>query len=444
MIFDHKHIDEISDDEIERIVDEHFGERQYLEFKVTVNHQDDKDRIELLKDIASLANGGGGYLIIGIRDDGKGNAQKFEPNLVGDTKRLKKAISDLCIDHISERIEGLEIDTREIGKNQIVIVRIPESIRKPHMVTYNDSTIFVKRYNDGKRSMKLSEIKQAFNNDYFGQKLSIIESFMKTTMESQKSESKVKEILERIDAGITPSLSLSEDANFLKNLMRDRFENEIGTKSYFWISATPENPRQNLIEINSIDIRDIIQNPPGSRNGGWNMATYPDYIENFPEGIYIGDKKFRFLELLNNGHIEFWTPIDSNFCWKQSPEEFRIRPRLYPCAVVEYPTSFLRLLRALIDKSDIDENFIVSLQYSNIKGHTMLPYAPGIVGFELPTNVQVFDKKHIKITKNIPNDFKPDKTAYEELIKPIYSYFGLNENTIPFYKTDQEKIEFPN
>jgi len=442
MIFDHKHIDEITDDEIKRIVDEHLGERQHLEFKVTVNHQDDKDRIELLKDIASLANGGGGYLIIGISDDGKGNALEFK--LTGDSIKILKSIRDLCIKHISERIDGLDFRIRNIDDKQIIIVRIPESIRTPHMVTYNDSTIFVKRYNDGKRSMTIGEIKEAFNNDYIGQKLSIIETIMKTTMESQKSESKVKEILERIDAGITPSLSLSEDANFLKNLMRDRFENEIGTKSYFWISATPENPRQNLIKINSNDIRDIIQNPPGSRNGGWNMATYPDHIENFPEGIYIGDKKFRFLELLNNGYIEFWAPIDSTFCWKQSPEEFRIRPRLYPYAVVEYPTSFLRLLRALIDKSGIDENFIVSLQYSNIKGHTMLPYAPGIVGFELPTNVQVFDKKHIKITKNIPNDFNPDKTAYEELIKPIYSYFGLNENTIPFYKADQEKIEFPN
>lgn len=444
MIFDHKHIDEITDDEIKTIVDAHLGERQHLEFKVTVNHQEHEDRIELLKDIASLANGGGGYIIIGIRDDRKGNAQQFEPNLIGDTIKLKKAINDLCNDHISERIEGLEIDTREISDNPIVIVRIPESIRKPHMVTYNESTIFVKRYNDGKRSMTIGEIREEFNYDFFGQKLSNIESFMKSILESQKRESKVEVILERLEAGITPSLSLIEDANLLNNLMRDRFENEIGTQSYFLISATPENPRQNLIEINSQDIRDIIQNPPGSRNGGWNMTTYPDYIERFPEGIYIGDKKFRYIELLSNGYIEFLTPIDINFCWKQSPEEFRLRPRLYPYAVVEYPTSFLRLLSALIDKNNLDQKFIINIQYRNIKGCTMLPYAPGIIGFELPTNVKVFEGQHIDIKRTIPFDFKPDSTAYEELIKPIYSYFGLHENTIPFYNNEQKKFDFPN
>ena len=53
MIFDGKPIHEITDDEIDALVQNHIGERQHLEFKVTVNTKDDKDRLELLRDVAS-------------------------------------------------------------------------------------------------------------------------------------------------------------------------------------------------------------------------------------------------------------------------------------------------------------------------------------------------------------------------------------------------------
>ena len=55
MIFDGKPIDDISDDEIDQLVREHISERQHLEYKVTLNHQDNSDRLELLRDIVSLA-----------------------------------------------------------------------------------------------------------------------------------------------------------------------------------------------------------------------------------------------------------------------------------------------------------------------------------------------------------------------------------------------------
>ena len=165
MIFDGRPIDEIADSEIDRLVSEHISERQHLEFKVTVNHQNDEDRLELLRDVSSLANAGGGYIIIGIRDDGKGQAQTYEPSLVGNTQKIKQAIMSLCLDHISDRIDGLEVKSCTVNSNPLVIVRIPTSIRVPHMVTFQHRTDFYTRYEDGKKEMTLSEIREAFNPD---------------------------------------------------------------------------------------------------------------------------------------------------------------------------------------------------------------------------------------------------------------------------------------
>ena len=176
MIFDGKPIDEITDEELDAIVQENIRERQHLEFKVTVNHRDDSDRLELLHDIGSLANGGGGYVIIGIRDDGQGRAVKFEPSLVGDTARIAKSIASLCHDHIRERIDGLGIRERNVKGNPLVVVRVPSSLGIPHMVKFSNRTDFYCRYQDGKREMTYGEIKDAFLGDEVRKQLYAVES----------------------------------------------------------------------------------------------------------------------------------------------------------------------------------------------------------------------------------------------------------------------------
>lgn len=63
LIFDHKMLAEITNQEIEELVAEHIQENQNLEFKLTLNYKYEPERFETLCDIASLANAGGGYLV---------------------------------------------------------------------------------------------------------------------------------------------------------------------------------------------------------------------------------------------------------------------------------------------------------------------------------------------------------------------------------------------
>jgi hypothetical protein len=60
MIFEHRHIDEIRDEEIHALVDQHYGERQHLELKERLVPKDPKQPLEILRDVVSLANGGWG------------------------------------------------------------------------------------------------------------------------------------------------------------------------------------------------------------------------------------------------------------------------------------------------------------------------------------------------------------------------------------------------
>ena len=108
MIFEGRPVDEISDEEIAQLVKAHVSERQHLEFKATLGYKDDDARMELLRDVVSMANGGGGYLIFGVRDDGRGQAQSFvDQALMNRADSMIKSIRSLCHDHIAERIEGI-------------------------------------------------------------------------------------------------------------------------------------------------------------------------------------------------------------------------------------------------------------------------------------------------------------------------------------------------
>lgn len=431
MIFDGKPIDEITDEELDAIVQENIRERQHLEFKVAVNYRDDGDRLELLRDIGSLANGGGGYVIIGIRDDGQGRALKFEPSLVGDTARIAKSIASLCQDHIRERIDGLEIRERNVKGNPLVVVRVPSSLGIPHMVTFSNRTDFYCRYQDGKREMTYGEIKDAFVGDYVALSLSKIEAQLvaltPTPVEAQPES--------------TQELLGIDDGHRLAEVTFKRFRDEIGGNPFFRIAVTPANPKSSLIAPSSSAIRKLIEAPPGSRPNGWNMDLRPAQVELFGAGIRRGIKNFGYLELLKNGHMEFWSPLDKHFCWKQSEEERSKRPTLYSYPVVEYPVTFLRVYKELVNQVPIENDLLINLCYVNVKGYNLRPYAPGSVGFAFNKTTSAYDELHIILPeKRVERKFDPDKTAYC-LIEQVFNSFGLEAKVIPFF-TEEGLFKF--
>ena len=442
MIFDGVPISQISDAQIDSLVTKHVVEQRCLDFKITILHKDDDEKLEALRDIVSFANADGGYLIVGIRDDGNGRAQKYEPELVGDIQRIRKSVMDLCNDHISERIDGLEIVVRNVKGNPLLLVRIPASDRAPHMVTYQNKTEFYTRHHDGKREMTIGEIREAFTQDLIGRRLTTIEHHLQSRATEESLNSQRARALDTIRSGGSPQLLTIENGELLSEVALASFMTGVDNFPYFWFASTPVNPRKNLIDVDSLDIRSPIQNPPGSRFSGWNMDFYQGSIERSGDGVYKGKKDYRYLHLLENGHMEFWTPLDERFCWNQSAIEFQHHPRLYPYPVTEYPTTFLRLYRAIVDEAKLEEDLIINFCYANLKGYILLPGSPSSVSFKLPFEKVPYSEENLSFRTQVSNDFEPDQTAYE-VIKRVYAAFGHHPSSaIPFFDKDVGKFIF--
>jgi hypothetical protein len=191
-VFEDRSIDDIADDEIHTLVTTQAREQQRLEFKATWRiSQDkqtaDKEKTEMLMDISAMANAAGGYIIYGVLDDGNDRPGGYYNQTCEEAKKVKKTIEELSVLHISERIEGLEVRLRTIREHHLVIVKIPASNKAPHMVTYGGATIFQIRHDDSKRKMTIGEIRSAFNDDFFGRRLSRVEQELSQLLDYMKT-----------------------------------------------------------------------------------------------------------------------------------------------------------------------------------------------------------------------------------------------------------------
>jgi len=428
MPFDDRAVDEIKNEEFDALIQEHISERQHLEFKETYEIRDHDSRLEVLRDIASLANGGGGYLIIGIQDDGTGRPTGYRPHTRENLEKMKKSIQQLCLDHIAERIPRLEFRIREPNNHLILVIHVPDSIQAPHMVKFDRRTDFYIRYDEGKREMSIAEIRRAFQED-------------RAQLALDSMSHKIDEVMRSLPSREPPSVSGTipffpssfSDGYDLIRVASDRMMVEIDGKPYFWIAATPTSLNRTALDVDSSEIRGIITAPPGSRTHGWNMELGAR-IENITDGIERGTKDYEYMVLYRNAHMEFWVPLDQHFCWTQKAKEFESRPGLYPYPVVEYPVTFLWLYKAILQLSRLQGNFIINLRYLNLRGYRLRPYAPRQVGYMFADEVAPFQYDHLSLPPlEIDHSFNPDTTAYQ-LLGQVYSAFGLSSETIPFYK----------
>lgn len=102
------------------------GESSTVEFKrKTVNP------VKIAKEIAAFANTKGGYLFIGVEDNGKIKGVHSEKSEIS-------LLETACHFHISPPIENLEIDVFAVNGREIVVLEVPESPLKPHKIILQD------------------------------------------------------------------------------------------------------------------------------------------------------------------------------------------------------------------------------------------------------------------------------------------------------------------
>jgi hypothetical protein len=138
------------------------AEGRHLEYKELIGATD-ADRREFLADISSLANAGGGDLVVGVVAP-KGVPERYAAIGTEQTDAEILRIESMIRDGIEPRIPGIR--TRPVaasdGSGEILVIRVPQSFAAPHMVVFGNLSRFYSRNSAGKYQLDVGEIRNAF------------------------------------------------------------------------------------------------------------------------------------------------------------------------------------------------------------------------------------------------------------------------------------------
>lgn len=271
MVFRGLKLSDIKEQDLQRLKQDQVQERDTIEYKKVMYGQSDEEKREMLKDITSMANHHGGYLIIGIEEDNEG----IPTGVFGiEAGNHVERITNSCLDNIDKRIVGLEVEDVSLSNGRsVVVISIPESMNAPHMVTFKGLNQFWKRHGRQKDKMTIDEIGEAFDKRLSN--------------------------LNRLDRFL-----FVRKAEILES---------IGETTYMVISSSPAYLHDEVIfDIHNQDLRDMMLNPPQLVTR-WDISCgrpYPTinglradqstpYYDNGAPALRD------YLEVFRNGYIEY-------------------------------------------------------------------------------------------------------------------------------------------
>ena len=155
-------LDSINESHLKDLVADGVQESRSIEFKAKLVWETDSDKKEFLADVSALANGGGGDLIFGIEEDqGAASAVIGLDSFDLDKDRLR--IESILRDGIAPRIVGIRVQPVVLSNGRMaIIVRVPNSLNRPHMVVFKRWSRFYSRNSAGKYQLDVHELRSAF------------------------------------------------------------------------------------------------------------------------------------------------------------------------------------------------------------------------------------------------------------------------------------------
>ncbi|MDP9474231.1 MAG: ATP-binding protein [Actinomycetota bacterium] len=155
-------MDEIGEAHLEGLVEEGARELGSIEYKLQLPGGSDADKREYLADVSSFANANGGDIVFGVDEDGGVPTRlpglEAGTDLDGAILRLENVVRD----GLSPRVQGVACRPVPVGEGRhAIVLRVPRSFARPHMVTFKGSSRFFARSSAGKHPMDVGEIRGA-------------------------------------------------------------------------------------------------------------------------------------------------------------------------------------------------------------------------------------------------------------------------------------------
>lgn len=399
-----KHVSQLTYSDIEDLVNvRQEREGYHLDYKGEFSNLD-KAKKELAKDVSAFANTGGGYLIIGVD-------KKY--NIVGVDKVVQnKDIDEWINQTVNSNIEPqvFYYDPKLIhiagGEKVLVVIHIPESTRKPHIVTeWNNYHI---RLNDSSKTANHNQIRDMFE-------------FSKNRTDEFNDFLKKRNLYDED----------SEIFGINKHSIKLYSEVPAETtrpKPIILFSLIPKFPKEEKIHLPIDEFKNwLINNSSGYYPHPAMDLYYVGYdYDLMLDGILIKHTKNRevnsYFEILNNGYVEAGLSASVTYPFENIYKKKMVA--LYLTQIIGYEMALLGFAKKFYELAKYYDEVLLQLSFVNVLG----------------LKLYGLNKKY-----NLSNRYDSDNTSNKQHnnFKLIYQFNPKNitdRNILEIAKLHSEKI----
>ena len=324
-------LDSIDESHLQALVVNGVRESRSLEFKAKLVWGNESEKKEFLADVSALANGGGGDLVFGIDEDhGVASAvvglDSFDPD--EDTLKIESTVRD----GIAPRIVGIRLQPVALSNERwAVIIRVPNSLNRPHMVVFKQWSRFYSRNSAGKYQLDVHELRSTF-------------------MASESLAERVRQLrIERIDA-----------------ILQGNTPEPLSGKSYMCIHMIPISAFDPSFSFDITTVQEQGDTLPPIGLGGWNPRVNFDGLL-FCNPGHAGDAS-AYVQLFRNGVIE---AVNSERLAPRQPHLKRAGKSIPSIAYEEDIIRAVNNYTSFYKKYELPTPVLVGLSILNVKGFRM-------------------------------------------------------------------------
>lgn len=373
MTFFGKPLNELGQTDLETLVQEQVRERQTLEFKRDSYPRNDEGTREMLRDISAMANAYGGDILLGVETVGDGVAS----GLVGvpDGELEAQRIASSCLSNIEERIGGLAVWPVPISNgNHVIVIRMPQSLRAPHIVTFKGLNQFWIRHDRQKSPMSVHEVREA-------------------CLRVEMLSTRVTEFLEKRLAGV---LAFAHGQPTLT------------------VSLTPLLVAREIVDTKNQRLREIIRDC--ALNDGYLPAPCMT-------GLEVRRVKGTWLRFDRNGHLDLWVDLTGDIDRVDTLDgPFRA---LVASAVRNCVAGLCALGKGVYEHCGIREPLIAKLDFWNVSGVSVRGRSSR-GGFA--ADVHTWSSEHLNLDPMEIDSLYDPENAARTILQRLAEAFGFDES----------------
>ncbi len=360
-----------------------------LDYKQEPYAHNHSDAVEMLADVTAMANAQGGYIVLGVEED-TSQPDGTPKGLIGIPNGDAEATwtQSLCISSIDEKIPGLRIRDIPLANGlSCVLIQVPNSPRKPHMVVHERHRSFRRRHGRDKSYMGMQEVRNMI-------------------------------------------LSMNTYRASLANLLEERrhaLRNMAAGKPWLLFMATPMYADTDKVDPLRADIKDYLMRTPGVPD-----TNYHGVFVGEPKprlfGVEAGYPETRFrqpytklLRLFRNGHFEYCEDRSDDIRegWPQRPMP------LYSYRASVTLLHFLDVAKHLMQLAEINEPIAITAHWENFSPSFLHSWKDTT---SWPSEVFVWNEQHLSIELTVADLSSPGSSA-GAIIDRLFNAFGHEHNS---------------